>query len=48
MTPASPPETVQNGSPREEMYAPMMPAPSPISVLKANAETFVGVPSIVM
>jgi hypothetical protein len=44
MTPASPPDTVQNGSARELRYAPIMPPDRPISVLNANAERFIGCP----
>ena len=48
MTPARPPETVQNGSARELMYAPSRPPARPMSMLNTKAERFVGVPKIVV
>jgi hypothetical protein len=48
MTPARPPETVQNGSPRELMYAPSRPPARPMSMLNTKADRFVGVPKTVV
>jgi len=42
MTPASPPDSVQNGSPRLAKYPPVNPPAKPIVIAKVIEESVVG------